>query len=91
MSDESSSSSGENEYVVEKILNKKGYGKSLRYLIKWQGYDDTSNTWEPVENCGCPDLIKKFEEDHAKTNRKSKKSEKPAARLSIREKTKSAE
>uniref|UniRef100_A0AC35FVX9 Chromo domain-containing protein n=1 Tax=Panagrolaimus sp. PS1159 TaxID=55785 RepID=A0AC35FVX9_9BILA len=88
-----SSSSGENEYVVEKILDKKGSGKHLRYLIKWQGYDDTSNTWEPIENCGCPELIKEFEAELAKPKgkSKSKKSEKPAASRSANVKSKSAE
>uniref|UniRef100_A0AC34GLL4 Chromo domain-containing protein n=1 Tax=Panagrolaimus sp. ES5 TaxID=591445 RepID=A0AC34GLL4_9BILA len=42
----------ENEYVVEKILDKRGHGKKVEYLIKWRGYDDPiENTWEPVENC----------------------------------------
>ena len=36
------------EYVVEKIID---YNKEEnKYLIKWHGYADSENTWEPVEN-----------------------------------------
>jgi hypothetical protein len=40
------------EYVVEKVLEHKGSGKTrktLFFLIKWEGYDDSDNTWEPWE------------------------------------------
>ncbi|QRW26390.1 Transposon Ty3-G Gag-Pol polyprotein [Rhizoctonia solani] len=45
---------GKEEYKVEKILDskQKGCGKSrkLWYLVKWQGYNEGSNSWEPVNN-----------------------------------------
>ena len=54
----------EEVYVVEKILQKRiaGEGK-LEYYLKWIGYDDSYNTWEPVENLNCPKLISQFEND----------------------------
>ena len=33
-------------YDMEKILSWDGH----KYLIKWKGYDDTHNSWEPPEN-----------------------------------------
>ena len=64
----------EEEYVVEKILQKKIVGKGkVEYYLKWIGYDDADNTWEPVENLDCPELIEKFEADlKAKEAEKSK-------------------
>ena len=51
--------------MVEKI-RKKSYdlnGK-IHYLIKWNGYDEKDNTWEPIENLSCQDLIQEFENNH---------------------------
>eukprot|EP00884_Botryococcus_braunii_P013727 jgi/Botrbrau1/22355/Bobra.0002s0033.1 len=35
-------------YEVEAIIAKKRVGKSWSYLVKWAGYDETENTWEPL-------------------------------------------
>jgi hypothetical protein len=38
------------EFFVEKVLDMAGDPKkvtTLKFLIKWLGYDDTHNTWEP--------------------------------------------
>ncbi len=37
-------------YIVEGILAKRKYRNSFQYLVKWQGYEDTENTWEPLAN-----------------------------------------
>ena len=33
----------------------------LQYLVKWVGYSEEENTWEPVQNLDCKDKIKEFE------------------------------
>lgn len=39
------------EFHVERILNKRVTSKGeTEYLIKWLGYSDHYNTWEPKEN-----------------------------------------
>ena len=47
------------------------HGK-VEYLIKWEGYPDSENTWEPQANLDCPDIIKKYEDD-AKSKKDDKK------------------
>ena len=40
----------EEQYEVEKILDSKVVRKKFKYLVKWKGYPDSENSWEPEEN-----------------------------------------
>uniref|UniRef100_A0A2S2NS21 Heterochromatin protein 1 n=1 Tax=Schizaphis graminum TaxID=13262 RepID=A0A2S2NS21_SCHGA len=49
------------EYIVEKILKKRTrYGK-VEYFLKWKDYSDSENSWEPIENLNCDDLVASYE------------------------------
>jgi len=66
------------EYVVEAILDKRLIRGKWEYLIKWEGYSDEDNTWEPEENCICPELMEAFQDSWAekkKAERKAKAKE----------------
>ncbi|GAA5845583.1 hypothetical protein JCM11251_003669 [Rhodosporidiobolus azoricus] len=39
---------GEKEYRVEAVVDEKGHGARRRFLVKWEGYPDSDNTWEPL-------------------------------------------
>lgn len=64
----------ETGFVVEKIVDKRitADGK-VEYFIKWRGYPNSDNTWEPEENCDCPKLMQKFEESRAKSKKRGEK------------------
>jgi hypothetical protein len=38
------------QYWVNEILDSKKVGKSVRYLVSWEGYGAEENTWENFEN-----------------------------------------
>ncbi|XP_022112326.2 chromobox protein homolog 1-like [Pieris rapae] len=68
--------SSEEEYVVEKVLNKKIVKGKTQYLLKWKGYKEEESTWEPVENLDCEELIKAFEDSRKeKEAQKTKKTD----------------
>lgn len=53
-------STDDNEFVVEKITQKKFDSRGhSKYLVKWQGFPASDNTWEPEENLA--DCDKKME------------------------------
>jgi len=42
---------GEEEYIVEEILESHLRCKKLDFLVKWEGYTNGNNLWEPKDNC----------------------------------------
>ena len=37
-------------FEVEKILNRLGPNDNPKYFVKWKGWGDETNTWEPAKN-----------------------------------------
>lgn len=38
------------EYEVSQIINHRMRGKKMEYLIRWAGWSEYFNTWEPIDN-----------------------------------------
>jgi len=56
---------GEEEWEVEKILNKQQIRGKDKYLVQWKGFTAESDTWEGRENLGnAKEVIKEFEREY---------------------------
>jgi hypothetical protein len=49
-----------NAYVVEAIINHKGSAPNYEYLVKWKGFSDDWNSWEPPSMFDSPDVVKQY-------------------------------
>jgi len=56
---------GEEEFEVEKILNKRMVRGKDKFLVQWKGYMAEEDTWENRENLGnTKELVEEFEREY---------------------------
>jgi len=61
---------GEEEWEVEKILNKRKVQGKDKFLVRWKGFTVEGDTWKSRENLqNTGDLLKEFKEEYRRDNR----------------------
>ena len=56
---------GEEEWEVERILNKRRVRGKDKYLVRWKGFTAESDTWEERENLeNAKEAIEEFEKEY---------------------------
>jgi len=56
---------GEEEFEVEKILNKRMIRGKEKFLVRWKGYMAEEDTWESRENLeNTKELVEEFEREY---------------------------
>ncbi|XP_040927552.1 histone-lysine N-methyltransferase SUV39H1b isoform X3 [Betta splendens] len=68
-----------NDYEVEYLCDYKRtkVKEEEFYLVKWKGFSESENTWEPKRNLKCPKLMKQFHLDLDQQLRKLKRRQIP--------------
>jgi len=51
---------GEPEWEVEQVMNTRRYRNQTQFLIKWRGYFDAHNSWEPEKNLNTTELVEEY-------------------------------
>ena len=64
---------GKEEWEVDNVLASRRFGrnKALQYLVKWKGFSEAHNSWEPKRNLENADqLVKKFHDKNPRAIRR---------------------
>ncbi len=74
---------GEEEYEVEKVINHRytSRARTLQYLVKWIGYPEADNTWEPADQVHAPQLIKAYHRQHPLEDKRGRTNTKSTIRI----------
>ena len=60
---------GQPEWEVEQILRVRRYRHQVQYLVRWKGFSEAHDSWEPASNVHADELIKEFYKRHPKAIR----------------------
>ena len=60
---------GQPEWEVEQILCVRRYQRQVQYLIRWKGFSEAHNSWEPASNVHADKLIEEFYKRYPKAIR----------------------
>ena len=67
----------EEEWKVEKILNKRKVQEKDKYLVRWKGFTVEGDTWESRENLeNAKELVEEFEKEYEGEKQEIRKQEK---------------
>ncbi|XP_054288379.1 chromobox protein homolog 1-like isoform X1 [Macrosteles quadrilineatus] len=80
----------EKDYEVEEIVGLRMKKGKKEFKIRWKGYKESDDSWEPENHLSCQDLINKYLEEHgSETQPEEKKtpSKKTATKKTAKKKT----
>lgn len=84
------SNTSESGFEIDTILDKKWTRDGYRYLIRWEGYSDENNTWEPFSHIrNCRGLLQEFHQRMREKKEEEKKMKKEATELEVKKEAKS--
>ena len=58
---------GQPEWEIEQILRVRQYRRQVQYLVRWKGFSEAHDSWEPAANIHADELIQEFYKRHPKT------------------------
>ena len=53
-------------HLIKNAIGHRGLRGQREYLVKWEGYDDSANTWEPEENFEDISVIQEYSKSCSK-------------------------
>ncbi|KAL1802512.1 hypothetical protein DCAR_0934071 [Daucus carota subsp. sativus] len=70
-------------FEIEHIRRKRVKKGEVQYLVKWRGWPESANTWEPVEHLeAVPDVVDAFEQRQSGKHKSSKRKGRPGGSTS---------
>jgi transposase InsO family protein len=74
---------GAEEFEVEQILDERTRGGKKQYLIRWKGYAEAHDSWEPLTNIHAPDRIEDFHQRQKEVQKDKATRRKKASHIRI--------